>query len=211
MADCSEDASGSGEDSPCPRLLAVVADARRGDGEAWRELVRRLSPAMRAEARRHRLGHADVDEVVQFAWAQCFEALDQLRSDASLPAWLLATCRHRAVGIIREQRRCRPTDRALEPPGDDAGLAGPLDDVLAGEQRAALAGAVDGLPPRQRVLLSALLEVDDTHHAYRELAADLAIPIGSIGPTRQRAVASLRRTLGQPALARPASGAPART
>ncbi len=177
-------------------LAPLVEAARRGDGEAWRELYARFTPRLRAEARRYRLGAADVDEVVQVAWVRCFERLDGLRSAAALPAWLLATCRNQAVGILREQRRCVPTDLAQEPPaGEGGGPAEPLEDLLAGEEQAALAGALHDLPRRQQVVVAALLEADATGRAYRQVAADLAMPVGSIGPTRQRAVAALRRTL----------------
>jgi DNA-directed RNA polymerase specialized sigma24 family protein len=52
---------------------------------------------------------------------------------------------------------------------------------------------VTELPPKQRVLLVALFR--DELNSYREVATRCAMPIGSIGPTRARALVELRRRL----------------
>jgi DNA-directed RNA polymerase specialized sigma24 family protein len=54
-----------------------------------------------------------------------------------------------------------------------------------------LAGLAE-LPSRQRELL--LLLMQDPQPSYAEISRRTGIPVGSIGPTRSRALARLRRT-----------------
>jgi DNA-directed RNA polymerase specialized sigma24 family protein len=51
------------------------------------------------------------------------------------------------------------------------------------------------LPPRQRNLLIALFR--DESNSYPDVAAKFAMPIGSLGPTRVRALSQLQRKLGE--------------
>jgi DNA-directed RNA polymerase specialized sigma24 family protein len=56
--------------------------------------------------------------------------------------------------------------------------------------RDALRAAVKRLPDRERAILDALNHVADS---YAQISRSLDIPLGSIGPTRERALARLRR------------------
>ena len=57
--------------------------------------------------------------------------------------------------------------------------------------RDAVTRALDGLPPRHRLLMRALF--DDAAGSYHEIARDLDMPVGSIGPIRGRCLTQLRR------------------
>jgi DNA-directed RNA polymerase specialized sigma24 family protein len=65
--------------------------------------------------------------------------------------------------------------------------------LLLEERNTELWRAVDELPGRCSSLLRALMS--DAHDGYEEIAAQLNIPIGSVGPTRQRCLDHLRRNL----------------
>ena len=68
-------------------------------------------------------------------------------------------------------------------------------DVVAGEQQRELWEAVDSLPARcQRLLRVVAFE---NRPDYAQLAVDLDMPVGSIGPTRGRCLAKLRVALMQ--------------
>jgi DNA-directed RNA polymerase specialized sigma24 family protein len=62
--------------------------------------------------------------------------------------------------------------------------------LLATERQHALLAGLAALPDRQRALLLTLLE--DPPPSYEEISVRLNMPIGSIGPTRSRALARLR-------------------
>jgi len=78
---------------------------------------------------------------------------------------------------------------------DSADPAAPdvLDRLMAAEQARAVRRAVEQLPTRERMLVTALL--DPAEPSYAEISGRLGIPIGSIGPLRRRALRRLRRLM----------------
>ena len=75
--------------------------------------------------------------------------------------------------------------------GDRQDAAGPEEHLLAAERRDALAGAIGALPERNRRLVTVLLTQPELD--YRRLGEELSMPLGSIGPSRARALARLAR------------------
>jgi DNA-directed RNA polymerase specialized sigma24 family protein len=77
-------------------------------------------------------------------------------------------------------------------PGDRQAtdLQSPEATVLARERVVALRDAVTRLTDRQRTLITTMLSREEP--GYERLSADLRMPLGSIGPTRGRALARLR-------------------
>ena len=73
---------------------------------------------------------------------------------------------------------------------DDVDVASPDAALIQGERRAAVRGAVRRLSGRQRRLISSMLA--SPAPSYQRLSWVLDIPVGSIGPTRDRALARLR-------------------
>jgi DNA-directed RNA polymerase specialized sigma24 family protein len=73
-------------------------------------------------------------------------------------------------------------------------------DLLAAERHEALLAALAELPERQHALL--LLLLHDPPIAYEEVSRRLGIPIGSIGPTRARALERIRTSPMMQALLR---------
>jgi RNA polymerase sigma factor (sigma-70 family) len=63
----------------------------------------------------------------------------------------------------------------------------------AEERRAAVRQALGALPPRQRTLLR-LLHAEDAP-SYEAIGSTLGMPVGSIGPTRGRALERIRQEL----------------
>jgi RNA polymerase sigma factor (sigma-70 family) len=171
----------------CDDLGSLVRAASRGDERAWSVLVRRLEPAVRAVARRHRLGHADQEEVVQRTWMRLVAHVGCIRDPAALPGWLTTTARRESLSLLSRRREV-PVE---EPRPDDAAPTDVHERLLDEERRAALLCALDALPPRQRALMRTL--VARPAMSYDQLSVALGLPRGSIGPTRQRSLARLRR------------------
>ena len=174
-------------------LATLVPAAREGDQGAWDAIVDRFLPLVGAIIRRHRLSEADGDDVSQTVWLRLVEHLDALREPDALPGWIRTTTRNECLRVIAARGRVRPVD-----PQDGAGLdavatdvAG--DDLVAAERRQALREALAELPAARRDLLLLLLMADPPL-AYEVISERLGIPIGSIGPTRARALEQLRRT-----------------
>ncbi|OXM74191.1 MULTISPECIES: RNA polymerase sigma factor [Amycolatopsis] len=168
-------------------LIDLLARAWRGDQGAWSALVRGLSVVVLRVARAHRLGEADVSDVCQNTWVSLAQ-LRELRDPARLPGWLATTARRQALRVLESRRQEVPAecDRA------DEGLA-PERQVLTAERDAVLRQGVAALPGPQRRLVELLLQDPPATHA--EIAAELGVAVGSVGPLRRRALDRLRRYL----------------
>jgi RNA polymerase sigma factor (sigma-70 family) len=170
-------------------IASVVRAAAEGDENAWRALVAQLTPALRGAAFGFRLAAADVDDVVQETWLRAYRHLGRLKNPEAILAWLLVTTRREALRRLQRRVPEIPTDT---PPDD--GLVEPMCGetvVLASERMAALRAAVSRLPDRQRALLGAMISKPGC--TYEDLSSALEMPMGSIGPTRDRGLERLRR------------------
>jgi RNA polymerase sigma factor (sigma-70 family) len=170
-----------------PDLVRASVD---GDEAAWSELVRRFAGLVAAVIRHYRLPPGDTQDVSQLVWLRMVEHLSQLREPYALPGWLITTTRHECQRCLRAARRSVAVDpftitQLPDPDPED------LDEsLLAAERRAALRAGLDELPARHRELLMLLA----AERPYSEISRLLDIPVGSIGPTRGRALQRLRST-----------------
>jgi RNA polymerase sigma factor (sigma-70 family) len=170
-------------------LAPLTRDAAAGCENAWRDLVGRFDPMLRGIVRGYRLDDADVEDVVQTTWIRAHRNLDRLNDPGAVGAWLAITARREALRTL--QRGVRELPSAEPQPLDEAGDDTPEDIVSQRERRSALRAAVRRLPGRQGELLSEMLRRPSA--SYEEIADALGMPVGSIGPTRERALGSLRR------------------
>ena len=174
-------------------VAALVARARQGDQQAWDELVERFLPLVSALIARHRLRGHDADDVNQTVWLRLVEHLADLREPRALPGWIATTTRHECLRVIDRSRRTLAVDPQTSPqfdrPDDQVALD---EDLLALERQQALRAALAELPDERRELLTLLLA--DPPLPYREVSRLLGIPVGSIGPTRARALEQLRNS-----------------
>jgi RNA polymerase sigma factor (sigma-70 family) len=167
----------------------LVARALEGDSCSWERLVERFLPLMLSVVRRHRLQDAEAEDVAQTVWLRLVEHLGAIREPRALPGWIVTTTRNECLHVIRGRRLVPSADLdTRERPDDTAG--GPEGDLLEGERHEALLVALAELPERQRGLL--LLLIEDPPLPYEEIARRLGMPIGSIGPTRARALTRIR-------------------
>jgi len=177
-------------------VTALVAAAIAGDQAAWNDLVHRYAPLVAAVLARCRLAGADADDVSQLVWLRLVEHLKDLREPRALPKWIVTTTRNESIRLINAGRRTTPFNPLTEHAGDLAELADPAtpdEPLLRAELRQALLGALAELPERQRALL--LLQFEEPEISYAEIGRRLGMRIGSIGPTRARAIEKLRASL----------------
>jgi RNA polymerase sigma factor (sigma-70 family) len=170
----------------------LVAGARRGDRRAWNALVERFLPMIRAAARSYRLNERDAEDVGQTVCMRLVENLGRIREPQALPKWIMTATRHESLRVATSSRRMLPVD-PLSSAIDDIGSAAQIIDdheLLLAEQSRALRAGLAELPAAQRDLL--LLLCEDQALSYREIGRRLAMPVGSIGPTRARGLARLR-------------------
>ncbi len=165
-----------------PRLLARCRD---GDQTAWARLVDQYAGLVFSIARKQGLPRELCDDVAQIVFATLARQVGSIRDEASLPGWLGTVARRESWRAKRGLARHR---------GDEL----PLNESLAAEdaelrraeqilQVRMLLGRLDG---NCRALLEALFLVD-AEPTYEEVAQQVGIPVGSIGPTRRRCLAKL--------------------
>jgi RNA polymerase sigma factor (sigma-70 family) len=174
----------------------LVTRAANGDEQGWAALVERHAPLIWSICRRYRLVGADAADVGQSVWLRLVDQLGSLRDPAALPGWLATTTERECWRVIRTQS---PSTAAAvigsdSIPDQHTGVA--EQELLRAERHAALREALTHLPPRCQQLIALLTE--DPPKPYAQISATLGIPVGSIGPTRSRCLAKLRR---QPAIA----------
>ena len=169
----------------------LVNAAAAGDERAWNSLIEGFAPMIWSIALAHRLREADAADVAQATWLALLEHLGRLRDPSRVGAWLATTARHECLRVLRGRERCVPYGDDC--PEHESGDAGPGDMLLLSERDAALWRSFAQLRPSDQALLRLLMI--HPRPAYEEISAALDMPIGSIGPTRQRALARLREQL----------------
>jgi RNA polymerase sigma factor (sigma-70 family) len=172
-------------------VTKLVHAAAGGDELAWDALVGEFAGMIWAVARAHRLADADAADVAQATWLRLLEHLKQLNDPARVGAWLATTARRECLRVLRESQRSLPF-------GDDepewkSYETAPGDALLVRERDDALWRSFWCLRASDQALLRLLMA--DPRPPYEEIAAALSMPIGSIGPTRQRALERLRQEL----------------
>lgn len=169
----------------------LVTSAQAGDERAWERLVGEFGGLVWAVARSYRLNAADAADVAQATWTRLVEHLDRLSEPARVGAWLATTARRECLRRLRDRgREALRGEEPLPERADEETLEGHL---LLTERDEALWRSFRRLRPSDQALLRVLIA--DPRPAYEEIADALQIPIGSIGPTRARALERLRKEL----------------
>lgn len=167
----------------------LVRRASAGSQEAWEELVSRYSGLLWAVARSCRLNDAASADVVQTAWLRLVENLGRIRDPETIGAWLCTTTRREALRLLKIRTRECPSE--LLDQADRPSEQVDVQDFTADRDRdARVRAAFRRLPERDRLLLGLLMLSPPA--GYREVAAALQVPVGSVGPTRARCLARLR-------------------
>jgi RNA polymerase sigma factor (sigma-70 family) len=171
----------------------LVGACRAGDEQAWAELVKSCMPLVLAVARSFGLRGADCDDVSQMTWLRVYENIGSLRDAAKVSTWIATTARRESMRLMAR------TDRQV-PVGDGAAFGESIDPTATPEELAIarvddmLAASAFRLLPRQHQKLLGML-IAEPPMSYDQISDALAIPRGSIGPTRARILHSIRRNM----------------
>lgn len=169
----------------------VAAAGARADAQAEAELCRRLAPRIRLYGLRHlRDAHAAQD-LVQHVLLATLERLraGAVREPEKIVSFVLGMCRMTVLEIRRGTRRREELLRAY---GDTAEAVEAPEPIAIDAGR--LAGCLQALAERERsvVTLSFLAE-----KPAEEVAGALGLTAGNVRVIRHRALARLRRCMGE--------------
>jgi RNA polymerase sigma factor (sigma-70 family) len=178
----------------------LLRRAGKGDPRAWQEILRRYRGMVFGKARAFGLQEADALDAVQMTWLRLAENIHRIQHPERLGGWLATTAARECLRILHQaQRTPLPTDAMVDHLTDPT--PGPEQRVIDAETAQTLRVLVAELPPRRRKLLRELFT--DHPPSYAELSHATGIPLGSIGPTRNRALHQLRQLLEDHQLAPP--------
>jgi RNA polymerase sigma-70 factor (ECF subfamily) len=171
----------------------LIGAAKRGDRQAFDELVRRTFVDTFTLARRLTGNEEDARDVVQEAYLRAWKGLAKFRGDAAFSTWLYRITANTASTHVHRRRRQRaepfaddfePADtRAEEQIAQSAESAEALDRISA---------ALDELPPKLRTVVI-LKDVYDLPH--EAIADELGISVAAAKVRLHRARRKLRDVL----------------
>ncbi|SDF61575.1 RNA polymerase sigma factor, sigma-70 family [Lentzea fradiae] len=155
----------------------------------WDALVERYSRLVWSVPRSFRLSHADAADVYQCTWLCLAEHLTRLRQPEALGVWLVRTATRQSITVLRTRGREVPFD-LWEP---ESVLPAPDEVAVTHDRQRRLWGALMTLSERCQQLLR--IAAHSPELSYAQVADALGIKVGSVGSTRSRCLAELRRKL----------------
>ena len=167
----------------------LVKAAAAGDIGAWAGLVERYSGLIHGIARRYRLSDPDAADVAQITWMRAVEHLGCLRDPERFGGWLATIAHRESLRLLRVAAREVPTDDDLLSREPDSTVSVDAA-LLAAERREIVRRALAKLSARHQRLLRLLYS--EPEPGYAAIGNTLGMPVGSIGPTRGRALRRLR-------------------
>ena len=183
---------------------SLVSRCLRGDETAWEDLVRQHTRKVYALCYRFTGSGAEAQDLTQEVFLRVFRTIKSFHSDeGSFATWLARVTRNLLIDHYRRTRQERVTDSIEEqlPMLEQVGTGAPArpDHALAGREASEILQAtLQKLSPdlREAVILRDLQEME-----YREIAAVLEIPEGTVKSRINRGRAELARLLRKQKLA----------
>lgn len=146
-----------------------------------------LLPRLRRFARSLSRNQHDADDLVQLAMERALRGLDQFRAGANLASWLFGIMKNAWIDTCRA--RTRRAEVALP---EDSGEHPAISAVDSDASLWSVSAAMSKLPEEQRLAV-ALVLVEGM--SYKEAAAVLEIPIGTLTSRLARGREALAATL----------------
>lgn len=164
-----------------------VLRARYGDREALELLLRGVQPSLQRYLS-GLVGSADADDVLQEVLVQVYRQLRALREPELFRPWVFRIASRHGFRLLK--RRGRGVFRTCE----DAVLEDlPAPDAPPSEEALEELLALDSLSPASRAVLALHFQEE---MSLPEVAAVLAIPLGTVKSRLAYGLASLRKQLG---------------
>ena len=172
----------------------LVARCRKGDDDAWRDLVDRFGPKVYAISYHFTLKREDAEELSQEIFLKLFENLHRYDGGFPLVAWVLSVSRNLCIDRYRRRKREKSfrfvSDEAvtslLKSDDDPASMA------LKKERTQLLFSALAEIPED---LAEILILRDLNGLAYDEIGKALDLPEGTVKSRLFRARAEVARQI----------------
>jgi RNA polymerase sigma-70 factor, ECF subfamily len=176
-------------------IAAALGRIPAGDRTALQTVYRLTSAKLFGVCLRILGERGEAEDVLQEVYVTVWrKAADFDASRASPMTWLIAIARNRSIDRLRASRQSRNM-APIEQAGEIADSAAPADHALEGlQEHARLHGCLDGLATHERTALRGAFFDGNT---YEELAARMAVPLGTMKSWIRRAMIKLKACLEQ--------------
>jgi|JI10StandDraft_1071094.scaffolds.fasta_scaffold267111_2 RNA polymerase sigma-70 factor (ECF subfamily) len=157
----------------------LIVRFQAGDGQAFRPLYQRHSPAVYRLALRMTGSTADAEDITQVVFERVWHALGRFRTgEAQLSTWLYRVAANACLDHLKSAPRRR--ERGLEPEvaarQADVGRS-PEAQLAADQTRSRIEQALLALPEKYRVVV-VLRDIEE--RSYEEIRAILELPITTL-------------------------------
>lgn len=179
-----------------PTNRALIQACRQGESEAWEQLLDKYERLVFSIPLNYGLSHEDAADVVQLTFTILLQSLDSLREVDHLGSWLTTVAKRHTWRLLNQNKHVESLDR------DEVVENIVLVDESEKTNRERkeihewILQGLSELGERCRNLLNALY-FDADQPSYIDVAAQLNMQVGSIGPTRIRCLAHLQEIMVQ--------------
>lgn len=170
--------------------LLLVERARAGDGRAFASLMNRYRDTIYYLMLRMVNNPVDAEDLTIEAFGKAFKGIDSYAPDFAFSTWLFRIATNNCIDFIRKKQVIpSPYDQITEEEEDitaslQSDLPGP-EEIMINEQKVKrLREVIDQLKPMYRELIELRYFRE---FSYEEIAAELAIPVGTVKARLNRA------------------------
>ena len=173
----------------------LIEACRAGDAQAWKQVLDRYERLVFSIPLNYGLTAADAADLTQLTFTIFLQSLNSLADDSNLSAWLATVVRRHTWRLLQRRRR-----ESVVPTGDLAEQLFTVSDergtraLERWEVVEWLDQGLRALDERCRQLLLALYFAPQKL-SYAEVAEQLEMAVGSVGPTRARCLERLKHLL----------------
>jgi RNA polymerase sigma factor (sigma-70 family) len=180
-----------------PSDTALIEASRKGDSHAWQTLVERYQRLIYTIPRRAGFDESLASEIFQRVFAKLVANIHRIEQPERIQAWLVTTAKRETLRMVDKEKRTASTQQDIseqETLPDHAPL--PDEIVVRLEEQHGVRLAVEQVGDKCRQLLTLLFYQNDVL-PYSDVARELGIAEGSIGPTRARCLQKVQKILEQ--------------
>lgn len=178
-------------DTSTDALGELMRAAQNGDGRAYRDLLRAITPRIRQVIRRQRgfAGRAEVEDLVQDVLLSVHAVRATYDPSRPFTPWLLAIVRNRLVDGARRYARIARREVLVDDIDVTFAELEANDDTVEEGEAAALREAVRALPEGQRQAIE-LLKLEEL--SLKEAAEVSGTTVGALKVATHRAMTALK-------------------
>lgn len=174
--------------------LALIRKAKKGDGKAFSQLVRKYQKRIYRLVYRFCPDHDTADELAQETFVKAYTALHTFREEFKFSSWIGTIATNLSLNYLKRQKRQVSMEDypIAEIVADDNPRANPISNLSDKELGQKIEEEVDKLPPEFKAVFVLRMHQD---LSYEEIAERLGIEIGTVMSRLFRARSRLKKAL----------------